>query len=262
MTTTTRQNRSAIVSGSATGIGRACALALAENGFNITVNYSRSAEQAETTAERCRQTGVNAIVVQGDISDDTACRNIVDQSLEKWGGIDALVNNAGTTRFAEASDLTALTKDDFDRIMEVNVTGTYQLTRAAVPYLKQSKIASVVNISSHSGFSGIGSSTAYAASKGALNTLTLSLAGALAPDIRVNAVCPGFVDTKWMSPKLNDDELNAFKKRVADIAPLQRLVSAEDVAEAVCWFVTGGRSITGQLLVIDGGTHLTVGNPV
>lgn len=253
---------SAIVSGSATGIGAASAEMLARHGFSVTVNYSRSAAEAEATAERCRATGAQAIVVQGDISDDAACRRIVELTRAEWGGVDVLVNNAGVTRFVDARDLEALGKQDFDRIMAVNVTGPYQLTRAAAPYLKESDVAAVVNISSHSGFSGIGSSTAYAASKGALNTLTLSLARALAPDVRVNAVCPGFVDTNWMSAKLDDKDLAAFKEKVLGLAPLRRLVSAEDVAEAVCWFALGGRSITGQFLVIDGGTHLTVGDPL
>ena len=136
------------------------------------------------------------------------------------------------------------------------------MTRAAGPYLKRSPSAAVVNMSSHSGFSGIGSSSAYAASKGALNTLTLSLARALAPEVRVNAVCPGFVDTDWMSGRLSGAELAGFKSRVAEVSPLKRLVCADDVAEAVGWFALGARTITGQFLVIDAGTHLTVGNPL
>ncbi len=251
----------AIVSGGATGIGAACAEMLARRGLDVAVNYNRSAAEAEATAERCRAAGALAMAVRGDVSDDAACRGIVEQTLGEWGGVDVLVNNAGVTRFADARDLEALSKDDFDRIMAVNVTGTYQLTRAAVPYLKESEVGSVVNISSHSGFSGIGSSIAYAASKGALNTLTLSLARALAPEVRVNAVCPGFVDTDWMAGKLKGDALAAFKEKVAAVSPLKRLVRASEVAEAVSWFALGGPSITGQLLVIDAGTHLTVGNP-
>ena len=117
-------------------------------------------------------------------------------------------------------------------------------------------------MSSHSGISGIGSSIAYAASKGALKTLTLALARSLAPDIRVNAVCPGFVDTRWMRRKLQGEALDKFMQRVAALSPLKRRVHAEDVAEAVCWFALGGQAITGQLLVIDGGTHLTIGDPI
>jgi len=252
----------AIVSGSATGIGAACARRLASHGFNVLINYTRSAEAAEKTAARCRESGAEALVVQGDVSEDDACRTLVDEAAQRWGAIDVLVNNAGTTRFADPGDLATLGKDDFDRIFAVNVTGAYQLTRAASGHLKRSTYASIVNVSSHSGFSGMGSSMAYAASKGALNTLTLSLASALAPEIRVNAVCPGYVDTRWMSGKLNDEEMKTFKVRAAEFAPLKHLVSPDEVAEAVCWFALGGRAITGQLLVIDAGTHLTVGSPL
>ncbi len=254
----------AVVSGSATGIGAACARHLAAAGLNVVINYTKSAAEAEATAEACRALGVEALVVQGDVGEDADCRALAAAALEAWGGLDVLVNNAGTTRFADAGDLDSLTKDDFDRIFAVNVTGAYQLTRAAAPHLKAAGGGggAVVNVSSHSGFSGIGSSMAYAASKGALNTLTLSLAGALAPEVRVNAVCPGFVDTRWMAGKLDQAEMAAFKVRAAEIAPLKLLVTPDQVAEAVCWFALGGRAVTGQLLVIDGGTHLTVGRPL
>ena len=254
----------AVVSGSATGIGAACARHLAAAGLNVAINYTKSAAEAEATAEACRALGVEALVVQGDVGEDADCRALAAAALEAWGGLDVLVNNAGTTRFADAGDLDSLTKDDFDRIFAVNVTGAYQLTRAAAPHLKAAGGGggAVVNVSSHSGFSGIGSSMAYAASKGALNTLTLSLAGALAPEVRVNAVCPGFVDTRWMAGKLDQAEMAAFKARAAEIAPLKLLVTPDQVAEAVCWFALGGRAVTGQLLGIDGGTHLTVAMPL
>jgi 3-oxoacyl-[acyl-carrier protein] reductase len=252
----------AVVSGSATGIGAACARHLAAAGLNVVINYTKSASEAEATAEACRALGIEALVVQGDVGEDADCRALVAAALETWGGLDVLVNNAGTTRFADAGDLESLTKDDFEQIFTVNVTGAYQLTRAAAPHLKASGGGAVVNVSSHSGFSGIGSSMAYAASKGALNTLTLSLARALAPEVRVNAVCPGFVDTRWMAGKLDQAEMAAFRTRAAEIAPLKLLVTPDQVAEAVCWFALGGRALTGQLLVIDGGTHLTVGRPL
>jgi 3-oxoacyl-[acyl-carrier protein] reductase len=255
----------AVVSGSATGIGAACARHLAAAGLNVAINYTKSAAEAEATAEACRALGVEALVVQGDVGEDADCRALAAAALEAWGGLDVLVNNAGTTRFADSDDLDSLTKDDFDRIFAVNVTGAYQLTRAAAPHLKAAGGGgggAVVNVSSHSGFSGIGSSMAYAASKGALNTLTLSLARALAPEVRVNAVCPGFVDTRWMAGRLDQAEMAAFKARAAEIAPLKLLVTPDQVAEAVCWFALGGRAVTGQLLVIDGGTHLTVAMPL
>jgi 3-oxoacyl-[acyl-carrier protein] reductase len=252
----------AIVSGSARGIGAACARRFAAEGFNLVVNYTRSAEAAEATARACRDAGAAAVVVQGDVADDADCVALVAAAERTWGRLDVLVNNAGVTRFGDPADLATLNADDFARVFAVNVTGAYQLARAAAPLLRAATSGAIVNVSSHSGFSGIGSSIAYAASKGALNTLTLSLARSLAPDVRVNAVCPGFVDTQWLAGRFDDDALAALKRRTAEIAPLRRLVSPAEVAEAVSWFALGGRSITGQLLVIDGGTHLTVGDPL
>ena len=255
-------NPVAIVTGAGTGIGAACALALTRKGYNVAVNFNRSHDEAQEVVANCREAGMASISVQGNIANDEDCRRIVAETIETWGRIDLLVNNAGVTCYVDQDDLEALSKDDFERIMGVNVSGTYQMIRAAAPYLKVSGNAAVVNISSHSGFSGIGSSMAYAASKGALNTMTLSFARSLAPSVRVNAVCPGFVDTDWMSAKLEAQELSAFKAKVATISPLRQIVTPADVAEAVCWFGIHAPSITGQLLVIDGGTHLTTGNPL
>jgi len=253
--------RVAIVTGASSGIGAAAALALANAGCRVLATYSSNREGGEATAERCRGAGVEAAAIRADIATDADCRRIAAEAVQRWGRIDVLVNNAGMTRFGDPRDLETLQAEDFERVFAVNVTGCYQVTRAAAPHLREQQ-GSVVNVSSHSGFSGIGSSIAYAASKGALNTLTLSLARSLAPEVRANAVCPGFVDTDWMAPKIGQEELPAFKRKIAEVAPLRRVVSAEEVAEAVCWFALGGRSITGQLLVIDGGTHLTVGAPL
>lgn len=252
----------ALVSGSATGIGAACAKRFAESGYNVAINYSRNEPDARKTEEICRSTGADTLCLQGDISDDDACRSMVADISKQWGRMNVLVNNAGMTRFVEADDLDGLSIEDFDRIFAVNVTGCFQLTRAAAPSLKVVGNGAVVNISSHSGFSGIGSSIAYAASKGALNTLTLSLARTLAPEVRVNAVCPGFVDTQWLSGKFDEQELARFRDKVRRIAPLSSVVSPQDVADTVLWFGTAAPGITGQLLVIDGGTHLTVGDPL
>lgn len=252
----------AVVSGSASGIGAAAARHFARHGCNVVVNYSRNRDGAEHTVQQCRKRGVEAVCVQADVAKEEDCRRITATAAETWGRLDILVNNAGITRFADARDLDALTARDFQDIFAVNVAGAYSLTRAAAAELKRSPFASVVNVSSHSGFSGSGSSIAYAASKGALNTLTLSLARALAPEVRVNAVCPGFVDTRWMAERLSENELDDFKRRITEIAPLKKLITAEDVAEAISWFALGGATITGQLLVIDGGTHLTVGSPI
>jgi 3-oxoacyl-[acyl-carrier protein] reductase len=250
----------AIVTGASSGIGASIAMDLAAAGCNVVVNFSRNREGGEAVAEACRLEGGEAVAVQGDISIDGDCRKLVQVAQDQWGRIDVLINNAGMTRFADAKDLDALDDQDFARIFAVNVTGCYQVCRAAAAALKET-VGSIVNISSHSGISGIGSSIAYAASKGALNTMTLSLARSLSPEIRVNAICPGFVDTDWMAARLETKELAAFNKKAAGIAPLKRIVTPGDVAEAARWFALGGSTITGQLLVIDGGTHLTVGAP-
>ena len=253
----------AVVSGASSGIGAASAKHLAAMGCDVAINYASNRAGAQRTADVCRELGVETILIQGDVGEDNDCRLIASKTLGKWHRLDVLVNNAGVTRFADASDLAGLDKADFEAIFATNVIGTYQLSRACAEALGASPNGSIVNVSSHSGMSGLGSSNAYSASKGALNTLTLSLARAMAPDVRVNAVCPGFVDTDWMAAKISDPQaLNEFKQRTGQIAPLKRLVSAAEVAEAIGWFALGGFSVTGQLLVIDAGTHLSVGSPI
>lgn len=251
----------AVISGSATGIGAAVARRLAGEGWRVTVTYTRSKTEAEATAAACEALGAEVLLARTDVSQDADCRDLVARALDRWGRIDGLVNNAGVTKFVAAEDLDGLDVADFEQIFSVNLGGAWQMTRAAAPALKVSGHGAVVNISSHSGFSGSGSSLAYAASKGALNTLTLGLARTLAPAIRVNAVCPGYVATRWARKAFDDADYDNFKESIRQISPLKRVVEAEDVAEAVGWFLTGGALITGQLLVIDGGTHLTVGEP-
>jgi 3-oxoacyl-[acyl-carrier protein] reductase len=256
-----RARKVAIVTGSATGIGAAIARALAEAGWNLLINYTRSVAEARRTAVACERLGAEVLVVAGDVAVDADCRALAQAALKRWRRIDALVNNAGTTSFVKAEDLEGMSSADFQRIFAVNVLGAYQMTRAAAPALKRSSGA-IVNVSSHSGFSGRGSSMAYAASKGALNTLTLGLARALAPRVRVNAVCPGFVDTRWTRRRMSATAYRGFKRGIEETAPLGRMVTAEDVAEAALWFILGGRCITGQLLVIDSGNHMSVSEPL
>ena len=253
--------RVAVVTGASSGIGAAVARDLAAAGCHVVVNYRRNREGAEAVAADCREAGVEALTCAGDVADDADCRALAAVALDRWDRIDVLVNNAAVTRFADAGDLGALQATDFEHIFAVNVTACYQMAHATAAALTANRGA-IVNVSSHSGFSGLGSSLAYAASKGALNTLTLGLARALAPEIRVNAVCPGFVDTAWMAPVLEADALAAFKRKAAQIAPLRRIVTPAEVAAAVRWFALGGAAITGQLLVIDAGTHPSVGDPI
>ncbi|MFV8834681.1 SDR family oxidoreductase [Aquisalimonas sp.] len=247
-----------IVTGSSAGIGQACAERLARARARIVINYASRQAEAEAVGRQCRALGGDAIVMQADVADDVQCNQLVQAAVDAWGRVDGLVNNAGTTRFARHHDLDALQAEDFHAIFDVNVIGAYQMTRAVAPVMEVQGRGSVVNISSIAGLRGVGSSIAYAASKGALNTMTLSLARALGPAIRVNAVCPGFVETGWLKAGLGD----AYEKqRAAHVAtnPLQDVVQPDDVAEMVEWLLTGAPKTTGEAILVDGGMHLGAG---
>lgn len=244
-------NKVAIVTGSSSGIGAAAALELSRRGWNLVVNYAKSADQAHDVAAQCRE----AIVVQADVGQDAACRRLAQAALDQWGRIDALVNNAGATKFVPHPSLEELSDEDFLRIYRVNVVAAFQMTRACAPALKQAHGA-VVNVSSLAAFRGTGSSIAYAASKGALNTLTLSLARVLGPEVRVNAVQPGVVDTPWMHAGYGDERFQELSERYATNAPLKSTCTAADVAETICWLLEGGKMITGETIFVDAGFHL------
>ena len=246
----------ALITGGGTGIGAATAKLLAAHGWNVAINYRTSREEAEATAAACRKLGTDATAFQGDVAIDRDCRRMAKQTLARWGRIDGLVNNAGMTKVVAGADLEGLNAEDFHAIYATNVVGAYQMTRAAAPALKAKGNGSIVNVSSIVGIVGGGSSTAYAASKGALNTMTMALARALAPEIRVNAVCPSFVETRWVTSKMDAKQYKQVKADVEASSPLQRICSAEDVAESVAWFSEGGRAITGEILMIDAGVHL------
>jgi 3-oxoacyl-[acyl-carrier protein] reductase len=247
----------AIVTGSATGIGAAAAVTLAQRGASIVVNYRSSETEAQATAERIRNCGSEALVVGGDISDDSVCQYLATSALNRWGRIDILVNNAGTTKFAAHDDLDALSAEDFAGIFAVNVTGPFQMIRACRLALASAGSGAVVNVSSIAGSTGLGSSVAYAASKGALNTMTLSLARALAPEIRVNAVCPGYVATPWFSSRFGEEASTRLANTVAQSNPLRSVATAEDVANAIVFFATpDSGQITGETLLVDSGMHL------
>ncbi|MEM7057649.1 MAG: SDR family oxidoreductase [Pseudomonadota bacterium] len=256
------EDRVAIVTGASSGIGAASAKMLAEAGVKVVANYGGNAQGAADVVDACKAIGSDAIAIQGDVSQDHICRQIVNETLDLWGRIDILINNAGVTKSADQRDLDALDAADFERIYGVNTIGTYQMVRAALPALKASGNGTVINTSSIAGLSGIGSSIAYAASKGALNTLTLSLARSLAPEVRVNAVCPGFVDSEWWAKQHDDATIEKLRDRARRTTPLRRVVSSEDVAEAIMLFALGGKSITGQMLVIDNGMLLNIGQPL
>jgi len=248
-----------IVTGSATGAGAACAIQLAAKGARVVVNYSRSEEEARQTLAACEGLGAEAILCKADVASDADCRALAQAALDKWGRIDALINNAGITKYAAAADLDALTAEDFQRLYAVNVIGPYQMIRACAPAMKKQGAGAVVNISSVSGVMGIGSSTAYSASKGALNTMTLSLARALAPQIRVNAVCPGMIETRWHKGRFDADGYAKFKADYEKTVPLAKAATGDDVAEAALWLIEGAALITGECLMLDSGLHLGFG---
>src|SRR5258707_7443483 len=225
----------AIVTGSASGLGGATAAMLAKGGARIVINYSSSQKEAEQTADLCSAAGGEAVVVQGDVSRDEDCRKIV-AAAAPWGRLDALINNAGTTKHMAHENLDGLSAEDFQRLFGVNTIGPFQMVRAARSLLETGAKASgrastVVNVSSVAGISGVGSSVAYAASKGALNTMTLSLARALAPLIRVNTVCPGYIDTPWFTKGRGVDGAAKVRDAVVAKVPLKRASTAEDVAD-------------------------------
>jgi len=253
------QSAVCIVTGSAVGAGAACAIQLAGKGARVVVNYSRSEKEARETLEACHSAGAEAILCKADVASDADCRALAQAALDKWGRIDALVNNAGITKYAAASDLDALSAEDFQHLYAVNVIGPYQMIRACVPAMKKQGAGAIVNISSISGVMGIGSSTAYCASKGALNTMTLALARALAPAIRVNAVCPGMIETRWHMGRFDAEGYARFKADYEKMVPLGKAASPDDVAEAAVWLIEGAGLITGECLLLDSGLHLGYG---
>ena len=250
------KNGVCIVTGSATGIGAACAIQLAQRGCRTVINYTKSETEARETARACEQHGTEVLLVQANVAEDADCKRMADAALAKWGRIDALVNNAGTTKVAfNHADLGALSAADFQHVYGVNVIGAFQMIRAVEPAMRKQGGGAVVNVSSIAGVMGIGTSVAYAASKGALNTMTLSLARALGPQIRVNAVCPGFVETRWLQEAIGPGYEGA-KARYMSNAPLNKVCTPDDIARAVLWLLDGSDLVTGEFILVDAGAHL------
>jgi len=246
------EGRGALVTGGGTGVGRATSLALARRGCSVVVDYSRSREEAEQTAAEVRELGVRGVAMRADVADDAACRELVDRAVRELGRLDVLVNNAGTTVFVPHEDLDALEGPDWQRLMEVNLLGPFQCTRAARKALAAEDGGEVVNVSSVAGIAAVGSSIPYCASKAGLNNLTIALARVLAPEVRVNAVAPGFITGRWLRAGLGD-AYEAVKRAMEARAPLGRVCDPEDVAEAILSLVTGSDLVTGQILPVEGG---------
>jgi NAD(P)-dependent dehydrogenase (short-subunit alcohol dehydrogenase family) len=236
----------ALVTGSATGVGRACAVRFAKLGYAVVVNYSKSEDEALETVRLVEAEGVQVLLSRANVADDMQVKGMIARTRTTFGTLDVLVNNAGMTHFIPHTDLAALTDAVWDEIFQVNLKGAFYCTRAAMPLLQASR-GSVVNVSSVAGLIGQGSSIPYCASKAALNCLTQSLARAFGPDVRINAVAPGPVNTRWLAGR------EAQIAKYLEQAPLGRPAEPDDIAEAVVYLATSTKLTTGQVLVVDGG---------
>ena len=244
-----------IVTGSSSGVGAATARMLARRGSRVMINCVRSVEAGERVVAECEALGVEAALCPADISSDADCRRLVDTVLERWGRIDVLVNSAGTTKYVSHYDLEGLASDEFLRIFSVNTLGPFQMARAVAPHMKVRGEGAIVYVSSIAGLRGTGSSIAYAVSKAGLNILTQSLARVLAPEIRVNAVCPGFVQGRWVRNALGD-AYEDHKAHWEKNSPLRKAATPEEVAATILWLVESAVLTTGQTIVADAGMTL------
>lgn len=243
------KDKTALITGGGTGIGRAIALKLAQSGVNIAINYSRSEEDAQKTCQEIKDLGVRSLIYKADVTRDAEIRAMVSQVTSDFGKLDILVNNAGMTHFVEHADLEGMKEEYWDDILGVNVKGLFFCCRAASSELKKSK-GCIVNIASIAGLTGLGSSIAYSASKAAAISVTKSLARVLAPEVRVNAVAPGIVQTRWVEGK--EEHIS----RLAAGTPLGRIASPEDIAEVVYSLIAHAGFMTGQTIVVDGGNFI------
>ena len=251
-------NPVAIVTGGSRGVGAATAKMLSKNGWNVLITCSSSIAEADKVAKSCSNESAQVLALQADVSNDLDCIATINKAIEQWGRIDALINNAGTTKFAwDHSDLNSLDAEDFQKIYAVNVIGPFQMVKAAKEHLLKSANPCIVNISSIAGIKGIGSSVAYASSKGALNTMTLSMARNLGP-IRVNAVCPGFIEGEWLKKGMGNEIYDGTKKHIQNTAPLRKTCSPESIAEVILSLMEKSELMTGQLVTVDGGVSLNL----
>lgn len=253
----TNKIKTAIITGSASGVGAATCIEFAKRGWNVVVNYSKSKDEALNVVKQCESLGAKTLLCQANVADEMDCKKMVEATIATFGNINALVNNAGATRYCNYNDLDGLTKQDFQDLYEINVIGAYQMVKFSAPHLKESN-GSIVNISSISAISGVGSSIAYAASKGALSTMTLSLAHALAPVVRVNGVCPGFIQTRWTKNFLGE-RYDSVKETIEKSCLVNKTSLPEDIAKGIIYLAVDAVTTSGQLLTIDGGQLVNQG---
>jgi 3-oxoacyl-[acyl-carrier protein] reductase len=245
-----------LVTGAATGIGSSVALALAKNGYDVVINYSRSEEAARKTARDVESAGARTSVYRCDVSDDAGVRAMLEATKQQFGRLDVLINNAGTTIDVEPKNLEGMKIEDWNRVFAVNVLGLFLVTRAAVPLLRRSPNGCIVNTCSIAGLRPSAQPLPYAASKAAVANLTKTLANALGPEIRVNAVAPGWMEGDWMKRTLAENYEGLMARR-ARYTPLKRCCTADDVADTMLSLINGNRFVTGEIIIIDGGFSST-----
>lgn len=246
------QGKAAVVTGGSRGVGRSTAIQLAQGGCAVLVNYSSSKAEAESVVDEICAAGGRAIPFQANVANDGECRGMIDAAAKAFGRLDILINNAGTTRFIAHSDLEGVTDEAWESILGVNLLGPFQCIRAAAPLMREAGEGEVVNVASVAGVAAMGSSVPYCASKAALINMTVSLARALGPEIRINAVAPGFIEGDWLRQGLGE-RYETQKAAISKRAVLGRVSQPEDIADAILAFITGSDMVTGETLVVDGG---------
>jgi 3-oxoacyl-[acyl-carrier protein] reductase len=246
----------AIVTGSSRGVGAATVKLLAKKGYNVVINYSKSEKEAREVQVACESLGAQTLLCRADVAEDNDCRRMADEAIMKWGRIDVLVNNAGTTKFNAHDNLEGLSKEDFLRIYSINLVGPYQMIRAVAPHMKIVSKGAIVNIASIAGVKGIGSSIAYCASKAALINMTMALARVLGPEIRINAICPGFIQGDWLQAGMGKERYQKTKGYLESTLPLRMTATPEMIADTVRYFIEDAVLVTGETLLLDGGHHL------
>lgn len=250
------QGKAAVVTGSSEGVGRAAALAFAESGCSVVINYNSSQSEAEKSAELCRAKGAKVLVMQADVSIDADCRRLIQSAVNEFGHLEILVNNAAVTKFIEFGDLEGLTEDIWLNILRTNLMGNFFCSRAAIPHMKKAGEGAIVNVGSIAGFLGHGSSIAYSASKAAIINMTKCLARTVGPEIRVNGVAPGAIDTRWLRRGLGEKAYESLKESLKRTTILQDISTPEDIAKTIIYLVRDARMMTGETIKLDGGQHL------
>ncbi len=246
----------ALVTGASTGIGRSAAIMLAKNGYDVVINYSRSDEAANITAATAQAAGAKTLLYRCDVSDDPSVRAMLAAVEKACGRLDVLINNAGTTVDVEPKNFDVMKIEDWKRVFDVNVLGLFLVTRAAVPLLKQSPNGCIVNTCSIAGLRPSAQPLPYAASKAAVANLTKTLANALGPQVRVNAVAPGWIEGDWMKRTLAANYEGLMARR-AKYTPLKRCCTEEDVADSMLSLIVHNRFVTGEIIIVDGGFSST-----